>query len=82
MQDSTETPTATAPFFEAYAVGMLYASVCTNLTDEEATRELNVAHWTGMTPWEISADPTFASGEPNPNPCEDRADCRHILFNC
>jgi hypothetical protein len=75
----------TAPYdFQAYAVGICTASVCTALTDEQTVERMNAEHPTGIdSPWAISTDPTFASGEPNPTPCEDMADThRHILFNC
>lgn len=68
-------------FFEAYSVGLCYASVCTNVDDDAATYQLNWQHPTGVTPWQIADEP-FASGEPNPTPCTDRPDCRHILFVC
>lgn len=70
-------------YFVAYAVGFVCASVCTDLTDEEATERLNWDHPTGVHPWEVSADETFRTGEPNPCPCPDApAPRRHILFNC
>lgn len=78
---SQGTETATEPFFEAYSTGLCYASVCTNLSNDEATDRLNVENWTGVTPWAISGG-NFASGESNPCACTDRADCRHILFEC
>lgn len=74
-----------APYdFRAYAVGIANASVCTSLTDEQATARLNTEHPTGIdSPWSISPDDTFASGQPNPRPCDDLpATHRHILFSC
>lgn len=69
-------------FFSAYAVGLIYASVCTDLDDATATELLNVEHWTGIeSRWRI-VDEAFANGSPNPCPCPDRPDCRHILFSC
>lgn len=67
--------------FTAYTVGLCYASVCTSLSDEEATERLNTEHPSGVTPWAIADEP-FASGAPNPNPCEDEDTHRHILFSC
>ena len=64
-----------------YAVGLCYASVCTDETDEDATRIVNSEHPTGVSPWRI-ADESFASGEANPHPCEHDSTARHILFSC
>lgn len=85
MHESTETTTDidTAPFFEAYAVGLIYASACTNLTNEEATVRLNHEHPTGIASgWAVSDDAAFASGQPNPCPCEQSPGRRHVLFSC
>jgi hypothetical protein len=78
-------PEETPGAFTAYAVGVCNASVCTSLSDEEATFQLNLQHWTGIgAPWQISDDTHFADGtHTNPCPCEDQPDThRHILFNC
>jgi hypothetical protein len=68
--------------FEPYGVGLCYASVCTDLSDEEATARLNLTHPTGVTPWQVSDEPTFSGGEANPAPCSDSTTCRHVLFVC
>ena len=68
--------------FEVYSVGFVCASVCTTLSIEEATRRLNIEHSTGVGPWHLSADPTFASGSPNPSPCDRGGESKHFLFNC
>lgn len=68
--------------FEVYAHGLVYASVCTSLPDGAATLRLNWYHPTGVNPWRIADDQTFAGGESNPTQCPDRPDCRHILFSC
>lgn len=70
--------------FRAYAVGFVSASVCTSLTDEQATARLNAEQPTGIeSPWQVADDVTFASGDPNPRPCHDWPDThRHILFHC
>ncbi|HEX6970501.1 MAG TPA: hypothetical protein VF174_17040 [Micromonosporaceae bacterium] len=76
---------ADAPYeFRAYAVGLCSASVCTSLSDEEATERLNSEHPTGISSrWEVADDPTFSDGRPNPLPCDDYPDThRHILFHC
>jgi len=71
-----------AGYFVAYGVGLVHASVCTDLSDEEATAALNREHPTGVSPWSISTDKTFSGGEPNPCPCPDASGRRHILFSC
>lgn len=68
-------------FFEAYSVGVCYASVCTSIDDDAATARLNLLRPTGVGPWHIAAEP-FAGGEPNPFPCPDREGSRHVLFVC
>ncbi len=70
--------------FECYAYGLCYASVCTNLPNEEATRRLNADLPTGISSgWEVSTDATFAGGDdPNPTPCPDVEGHRHVLFEC
>lgn len=68
--------------FTPYAVGLCYASVCTDLTDDEATAKLNLTRPTGIEfGWKIADEP-FSGGEPNPTPCPDDPSCRHILFVC
>lgn len=69
--------------FEIYARGIAHCSVCTTLTDGEATVQINRESPTGIsTRWAI-VERRFASGEPNPCPC-DRWPMthRHILFSC
>jgi hypothetical protein len=69
--------------FFVIGLGLCAASVCTRLTDEEATARLNREAPTGVsTEWQISKDEKFATGQPNPCPCPDYAGHRHILFNC
>lgn len=71
------------PDFEAYAVGVCTASVCTCLDDEDATAWLNELFPTGIAPWEIAEDATFRTGQPHPCPCEKSPDThRHVLFHC
>ena len=69
--------------FQAYAVGICNASVCSNLTLEETTRQLNREHPTGIGKWELSQEPTFAAGEPQPCPCNLHPEThKHYLFEC
>lgn len=64
-----------------YAVGICFASVCTDDTDAEAAASLNLQRPTGVTPWRIHPEP-FADGSPNPSPCEHDPARRHVLFSC
>jgi len=70
--------------FEAYAVGIISASVCTSLPLEEAMKRLNEQEpLDGGLRWEKSTDKTFKSGQPNPCPCEQNPKThKHYLFNC
>lgn len=70
--------------FEVYSIGMVYASVCTSLSDKEATKRLNAEHPTGISSqWAVSKSATFRDGRPNPCPCEQHPEThRHILFEC
>ncbi|KKL64602.1 hypothetical protein LCGC14_2163320 [marine sediment metagenome] len=68
--------------YEAYSVGLCYASVCTSLPLEEATRLLNVEHPTGISPWS-KADEQFGTGDSNPCPCNENPQThKHYLFVC
>ncbi|MGP4092977.1 hypothetical protein [Nonomuraea sp. KM90] len=69
--------------FTVITVGLCVATVCTSVTNDEATGRLNVAHPTGIsTRWELAGDP-FPNGDPNPSPCRDHPDThRHLLFHC
>lgn len=72
------------PAFDVLAVGIVAASVCTSLSDEEATARLNETEPTRISSgWALSEDPTFADGSPNPQPCSLKPEThRHLLFNC
>lgn len=77
--DSNGTP----PDFDAYAVGLVYASVCSSICERETTWRLNVEHPTGIpSAWAVADEP-FRTGEPNPHPCERAPDThKHYLFVC
>lgn len=71
--------------FTVYAIGPVSASVCTDLSNEEATAEMNRLHPTGVSSsWQISEDEFFRGGEVrNGGPCNTHPDeRRHILFIC
>lgn len=69
---------------EIYAKGPLSLSVCSPFDPEETTRRVNVQHRCGTElGWMLSADPTFATGEPNPCPCEREPDTHmHYFYDC
>ncbi len=68
--------------FDVYGVGLVCASVCSNLGLEETTKRLNQEHPTGISHgWEFSKN-KFRDGSDNPHICERDTDCRHYLFNC
>ena len=69
--------------FEAYAIGLIYASCCSSLSAEDTEKRLNAEHPAGtMNGWKIAEEP-FKSGQPNPCPCHDHPDThKHYLFWC
>jgi hypothetical protein len=76
------TKTTKAEDFTIYSLGICYASVCTSLTNREATRRLN-SEQPVNSGWKVSKDKKFHSGQPNPCRCEDNPKThRHILFSC
>ena len=59
---------------------LCFASVCTTLTDVEATACLNAEWPTGIeSQWRVSPAATFARGGPNPGLCEESPAHRHLL---
>lgn len=67
--------------FWLYSEGITFGSVCTSLTDAEATERINREHPTGVgADWGVSTLPSFADGTPNPGPCAGNPANRHILF--
>lgn len=70
--------------FTVISYGMVCASVCTSLTNEEAAARLNEEVPTGIkSKWDISEDTHFAGGKhTNPCACPDFPGNRHILFKC
>ena len=67
-----------------YSAGFVHCSVCApaEMTPEEVASAVNLEQPTGISsPWEVSSDPEFADGSPNPAPCS-RAGRRHWLLAC
>lgn len=70
--------------FEAYAVGVVSASVCSVLSIEETARRLNEEWPTGISSdWQPAEDENFATNQPNPCPCDRNPETHtHYLFHC
>ena len=70
----------------AYAVWLSTAMCCfpRRMRRAEVERQINAAHPTGISSrWRFSADKTFASGQPNPGPCNDKPETHvHRLMEC
>lgn len=65
--------------------GLVYLTICApnaaSISEIEATA--NWKHPTGIeSTWQLSDDPTFANGMPNPCPCERTPGRTHYLLNC
>jgi hypothetical protein len=69
--------------FEPYSVGLVHASVCSELSPEETETRMNAEHPTGIaSDWTISEE-TFSDGTPNPAPCNLKPDThKHYLMVC
>lgn len=66
--------------FQVYAQGLCYASVCTSLTNEQATAHMGPSGTSRG--WQVS-DENFADGTPNGSPCPEHPEThRHVLFDC
>lgn len=66
-----------------YTYGLTHCSVCSALTGKETESWLNENEPSGTKAnWVLSGDKEFASGEPHPRPCEEKAGRMHYLFVC
>lgn len=68
---------------DVYTSGLFHCSVCTDITDkEEILIRLNAEHPCGTdNGWMHSKDSRFASGAPNPGPCELHEGRMHYLMD-
>lgn len=84
MTETTKTWNPGVADFTAYAVGWLSASVCTSLPRDELLARMNAEHPAGTEyGWQVSSDPTFRQGAPNPCPCHDHPEThQHWLLEC
>jgi len=70
---------------QVYAVGLVSASACVKkgIARNEIEMLVNMDQPTGVGPWKIADDEGFATGEPNPTPCNDDPYQRsHWLLHC
>lgn len=70
--------------FDAYTIGLCYASVCSSLSPRETVKRMNAQHPTGIRHrWKLAPDKTFKTGQPNPCPCENNPSThKHYLLVC
>ena len=67
---------------EAYSIGLLHISACTNDTDDEMLAKVENLYPSGTADgWKIADEP-FADGSPNPSPRNDDLSRRHVLVAC
>jgi hypothetical protein len=83
MTDQQTLPERVRAHFDVYVMGIVHASVCTDLPVDAATARLNAEHPTGIdSAWQPSTDSTFLGGQPNPCVCERDPTRKHFLFSC
>ena len=86
MKDLVDTiNTALVDEVQIYANGILHCSVCVpkNMERDEISAAVNRQNPAGTSAgWVISHEPAFASGDPNPSPCEKDAARLHYLMAC
>jgi len=70
--------------FQVYSLGLVHASVCTNLPKAEIAKHMGEHEPTGIdSAWEISKDEYFADGvNKNGCPCPYKKGNRHWLMAC
>jgi hypothetical protein len=74
---------AEGPDFQMYTMGLLFLSVCSSLGKEATVARMASIPSGTRAGWVFSDDETFATGESNPCPCEQKPDTHmHYLFNC
>ena len=68
--------------FRIYATGLCSASVCSSLPQREVERRM-AGEMTGVGPWLFAHGEKFATGQPNPCPCNKQPEThKHFLFHC
>lgn len=84
-EEEEEVPTNVSDSITIYAQGLISLSVCApaTLSVGEVEAEVNIQNPTGTdSPWRVSEDPTFRTGESNPCVCECDHDRLHYLLSC
>lgn len=67
------------------SIGLCYATICTDEADLDVavTQARQLLGPSGTTRgWQRSEDERFATGQPNPCPCEQNSEARHLLLDC
>lgn len=68
--------------FEVYSEGLVYASVCSSLPEQEVVARMRRRISGTKGGWVMAAG-GFADGTANPHPCDRKPDThRHYLFSC
>lgn len=68
--------------FTVYAEGLFCASVCSSLGQGETEARMQAKECGTDKGWTPSADKSFASGQPNPCPCDRSPKThKHYLFD-
>lgn len=81
-QTEAAAPSQRTDEFTVYAEGLIYSSVCTSLSDEDAIARRNLMPSGTSHGWQL-VDGPFRDGTPNGGPCNQRPDThRHLLFEC
>ena len=68
--------------FVVYGEGLIYASVCSSLAQDEVVARMHRRLCGTHAGWGLS-DKAFKTGEPNPCPCDNQPEThKHYLFEC
>ena len=71
---------------EVYGMGLIHCSICAanHVSPKQVEALVNLEHPSGTSHgWVLSKDSTFASGAPNPSPCDEYPVTRtHYLLAC
>jgi hypothetical protein len=72
----------TSENFTVYSIGIVHASVCSDLPKNKIAERMNREHPTGITSkWQVS-DEDFKDGTKNGSKCPDHENNRHWLMVC
>ena len=69
--------------FHIYSEGLLFASVCSSLPQQEVEARMHKVICGTKSGWGLSKAETFEGGQPNPCLCDQKPQThKHYLFNC